>query len=65
MAGPLPFSPGETTVKKALALPAADLGAPAVIWSLLAGEFAISCLLLLSGKLPPLLVRSLQLFLRF
>jgi hypothetical protein len=52
-------------VKKELAASAADLGTPAVLWSLLLGELAISSLLLLSDKLPPVLVRSLQLFLRF
>lgn len=52
-------------MKRELAASAADLGTPAVLWSLLAGELAIGCLLLLSDKLPPILIRSLQLFLRF
>ncbi len=52
-------------MKRELAASAADLGTPTVLWSLLAGELAIGCLLLLSDKLPPILIRSLQLFLRF
>jgi len=52
-------------VKKVLTSTATDYGAPAVLWSLLVGELAIGTLLLLSDKLPPILVQSLQLFLRF
>jgi hypothetical protein len=55
-------------VKKELAVAAdaaADLGTPVVLWSLLVGELVINSLLLLSDKLPPVLFRSLQLFLRF
>lgn len=52
-------------MKKELVSTAADLGTPAVLWSLLLGELAIASLFLLSGKLPPILTRSLQLFLRF
>jgi hypothetical protein len=52
-------------VRKELAAPAADFGTPAVLWSLLVGELAIGSLLFLSDRLPQVLVRSLQLFLRF
>jgi hypothetical protein len=52
-------------VKKELVSTAADLGTPAVLWLLLLGEIAIASLFLLSGRLPPILTRSLQLFLRF
>jgi len=52
-------------VKKELVSTATDLGTPGVLWSLLLGELAVASLLLLSGKLPPILTRSLQLFLRF
>ena len=52
-------------MKKAIAIPAADLSTPTLLWSVLAGELALSVLLLLSDTLPPVLVRSLQLFLRF
>lgn len=52
-------------MKRALAVATADLGTPAVLWSLFAGELAIGFLLILSGRLPAVLVRSLRLFLRF
>jgi hypothetical protein len=52
-------------VKKVLTSAVTDFGAPAALWSLLVGELAIGSLLLLSDKLPLVLVRSLQLFLRF
>ena len=52
-------------MKKELAAPAIDLGTPGVLWLMLAGELAIGAALLLSDKLPSILVRSLQLFLRF
>jgi hypothetical protein len=52
-------------VKKALTSTLADAGTPVLVWALLGGELAIGSLLLLSGRLPMALVRSLQLFLRF
>jgi hypothetical protein len=52
-------------MRKELAITAVDLGTPAVLWSLLVGELAIGFLLLLSDRLPPVLFRSLQLFLSF
>jgi hypothetical protein len=55
----------EKPVKKALAIPAADISTPLVLWALLAGELVITSCLLLSDRLPSVLVRSLQLFLRF
>jgi len=55
----------EEAVKKALAATVSDLGTPIVLWSFLVSELAAGGLLLLSGRLPSVLVRSLQLFLRF
>jgi len=52
-------------VKKELTFPAVDLPTRAALWCLLAGELAVGLVIGLSGKLPPVLVRSLQLFLRF
>jgi hypothetical protein len=52
-------------VKKELAVSAADLGTPTVLWSLLLGELVIGLLMTVSDRLPSVLVRSLQLFLRF
>ena len=52
-------------MKKELTVPATDLATPLVLWSLLLSELAITSCLMLSGRLPSVLVRSLQLFLRF
>jgi len=53
-------------MKKELAAASAfELAAPGVLWSLLLGELAIGSILFLSDRLPPVLIRSLQLFLRF
>ncbi len=52
-------------MKKELVATAADISTPVVLWALLAGELAIASCLFLSDRLPPVLVRSLQLFLRF
>lgn len=53
-------------MRKQLAQTAAiEIGTPAVLWSLLVGELALGALLFASDKLPSILVRSLQLFLRF
>jgi hypothetical protein len=56
---------GEDFVKKELTFPAVDFPTRAALWCLLVGELAVGLVLGLSGKLPPVLVRSLQLFLRF
>ncbi len=37
----------------------------ALIWAALAGEFLAAVAFLASGTVPPVLLRSLQLFLRF
>jgi hypothetical protein len=52
-------------MKRELAAPAIDLGTPGVLWLMMAGELAIGAALLLSDKLPSILVSALQLFLRF
>jgi hypothetical protein len=58
-------------VKKDLALTAAassasvEIATPTILWSLLLGELALGVLLFASDRLPPILVRSLQIFLRF
>lgn len=52
-------------MKKALAVGAEAFEAPNLAWGLLAGEIALALLLLASGRLPLVLIRSLQLFLRF
>ena len=52
-------------MKKELAVPGLVAATPGVLWSLLLGELAIGSLLFLSDRLPPVLFRSLQLFLRF
>ncbi len=39
--------------------------APNLLWGLLAGEISLALLLLASDRLPAVLIRSLQLFLRF
>ena len=52
-------------MKKVLTSAAADFGAPSALWTLLVGELALGSLLLYSDRLPLILVRSLQLFLRF
>jgi hypothetical protein len=62
----LPFSRLEATVKITAILRRTDaLEAPLAPWALLAGELAAGFLLLLSDRLPPVLLQSLQLFLRF
>ena len=65
MAGTLPYVIAESPMKKELAAPLFEVVAPGVLWSLLLGELAIGSLLFLSDRLPPVLFRSLQLFLRF
>ena len=55
------------TVKKALTLPLPTVAAQTqgLAWALLLGELAAAALLLASGRLPLILLRSLQIFLRF
>jgi hypothetical protein len=65
LAGDLPCKASEKPVKEELAISAADISTPLVLWALLAGELVIASCLLLSDRLPSALVRSLQLFLRF
>ena len=52
-------------MKKALAVGLEAFEAPNLLWGLLAGELSLFLLLLGSDKLPSVLIRSLQLFLRF
>ncbi len=52
-------------MRKALAIGLEAMEAPNLLWGLLAGELSLFLLLLASDKLPPVLIRSLQLFLRF
>ena len=52
-------------MKKALAIGLEAIEVPNLLWGLLAGEAALALLLLGSDRLPSVLIRSLQLFLRF
>lgn len=52
-------------MKKALAIGLEAFEAPNLLWGLLAGELSLSLLMAASDRLPALLIRSLQLFLRF
>jgi hypothetical protein len=52
-------------MRKALAIGLEAIEAPNLLWGLLAGELSLALLLLGSDRLPPVLIRSLQLFLRF
>lgn len=52
-------------MRKALAVGLEAIEAPSLLWGLLAGELCLALLLLGSDRLPPVLIRSLQLFLRF
>ena len=52
-------------MKKALAIGLEAVEVPNLLWGLLAGELLLFLLLLASDKLPSVLIRSLQLFLRF
>jgi hypothetical protein len=61
----LPCKGNEKPVKKELAISTADISTPLVLWALLAGELVIGSCLLLSDRLPSVLVGSLRLFLRF
>ena len=52
-------------MKKAMAIGLGAIEAPNLLWGLLAGELSLSLLMAASGRLPDVLIRSLQLFLRF
>jgi hypothetical protein len=52
-------------MKKALAVGLEAFEAPNLLWGLLAGELCLSLLMATSDRLPSVLIRSLQLFLRF
>jgi len=54
-----------TVTRKALAVGLEAIEAPSLLWGLLAGEVCSALLLLGSDRLPSVLIRSLQLFLRF
>jgi hypothetical protein len=60
----LPLS-GIDAMKKALAIGLEAIETPNLLWGLLAGELSLVLLLLGSDRLPAVLIRSLQLFLRF
>jgi hypothetical protein len=52
-------------MRKALAIGLEAIEAPNLLWGLLAGQLSLVLLLLGSDRLPAVLIRSLQLFLRF
>ena len=60
----MPFSSVDA-MRKALAIGLEAIETPNLLWGLLAGELSLVLLLLGSDKLPSVLIRSLQLFLRF
>ena len=58
-------SPSVAVMRKALAIGLEALEVPNLLWGLLAGEISLVLLAAASDKLPAVLIRSLQLFLRF
>lgn len=64
LASLLPLSRG-AVMRKALAIGLEVIEVPNLLWGLLAVECSLALLLLASDKLPLVLIRSLQLFLRF
>ncbi|MFY9551227.1 MAG: hypothetical protein WAU32_08770 [Thermoanaerobaculia bacterium] len=52
-------------MRKALAIGLEAFAPANLLWGLLAGELSLTLLLAASDKLPSVLIRSLQLFLRF
>ena len=52
-------------MRKAVAIGRESLEASHLLWGLAAGEVSLALLLLSSDRLPSVLIRSLQLFLRF
>jgi hypothetical protein len=64
MAEPL-RSPRVVTVKTTAAIARERFDASALLWAALVGELVAAVSLLASGNVPTVLLRSLQLFLRF
>jgi hypothetical protein len=64
VAGLLPFY-SLAVMRKALAIGLEALEVPNLLWGLLAGEIALVLAAAGSDRLPAVLIRSLQLFLRF
>jgi hypothetical protein len=64
MASVLPLSE-LAVMKKAIAIGLEAIEVPSLLWGLLAGELSLSLLMAASDRLPDILIRSLQLFLRF
>ncbi len=60
----MPFHP-LAVMRKALAIGLEALEVPNLLWGLLAGEIALVLAAAGSDRLPAVLIRSLQLFLRF
>ena len=60
----MPLSIG-AVMRKALAIGVEAFEAPNLLWGALVGELGLAVLLLSSDRLPSILIRSLQLFLRF
>jgi hypothetical protein len=52
-------------MRKALAIGLEALEVPNLLWGLLAGEISLVLAAAASDRLPEILIRSLQLFLRF
>ncbi len=53
------------TVRRTLTIPLQPAAAQGLSWALLLGELVAATLLVASGRLPVILLRSLQVFLRF
>ena len=53
------------TVRKTLTIPLQAVLAPGLAWAILAAELLATTLLVASDRLPGILLRSLQVFLRF
>ena len=55
----------DVVMRKALAIGLEAIEAPNLLLGMLAGELSLFLVLLASDRLPSVLIRSLQLFLRF
>lgn len=64
LAGLLPLREA-AVMRKALAIGLEALEVPNLLWGLLAGEISLVLAAAASDRLPAVLIRSLQLFLRF
>ena len=64
LAGLLPLREADV-MRKALAIGLEALEVPNLLWGLLAGEISLVLAAAASDRLPAVLIRSLQLFLRF